>query len=98
MAPQIWRRLRQIAQFLALLFFLYLFVITFQAPHPEGAILFQRLDPLTTLAASLAGRTLVAGFWLALLTLAVTLVFGPRLVRLVLPLGHGPGVADTPTP
>ena len=39
------------------------------------------------LTASLAGRTLVAGSWLALLTLAVTLVFGRVWCGWICPLG-----------
>lgn len=77
MKPQIWRRLRQISQILALLLFLYLFVYaTFLDPQRAWADLFYRLDPLVALTASLAGRAWIPDLSLALLTVLTTLVFG----------------------
>jgi MauM/NapG family ferredoxin protein len=72
-----WRRLRQIAQVLSLLLFVYLFVYaTFMNPQRVWADLFYRLDPLVALTATLAGRAWIAGLGLAALILVVTLLFG----------------------
>ena len=77
MKPQTWRRLRQITQILTFLLFLYLFVYaTSLNPQREWADLFYRLNPLVAVTAMLAGRAVIAGFGLALLTVIVTLIFG----------------------
>ena len=70
MKAQTWRRLRQVAQVLSLLLFIFL------SWRGVRTSLFLRLDPLVALTATLAGRTLVAGAGLSGLTLVVTLLFG----------------------
>jgi polyferredoxin len=83
-----WRRLRQSVQLLALLLFLYLFLAaTFLNPQWAWSDLFYRLNPLVALTASLAGRTLLAGLGLAILTLVVTLLFGRVWCGWFCPLG-----------
>jgi polyferredoxin len=57
------------------------------APATGWAALPMQLDPLLMLAASLAGRTLVAGAWLALLTLGLTLMLGRVWCGWLCPLG-----------
>lgn len=77
MKPQTWRRLRQIVQILAFLFFLYLFVFaTFLSSNKAWADFFYRLDPLVAITAMLAGRTIIVGLGLAGFTLLITLIFG----------------------
>lgn len=77
MKPQTWRRLRQIAQILALALFLFFFIYaTFLNPQRAWADFFYRLDPLVALTATLAGRALIPGLGLAAFTVVLTLVFG----------------------
>ncbi|NOR82323.1 MAG: 4Fe-4S binding protein [Ardenticatenales bacterium] len=81
MKPGTWRRLRQIAQVLSLLLFIFL---SWRTARPS---LFLRLDPLVALTATLAGRALVAGAGLAVLTLVVTLLFGRVWCGWLCPMG-----------
>jgi len=75
--PEIWRRLRQAVQILAILLFLYFFIQTNSlSVQKTWSVLFYRLDPLVALTAILAGRVFIPGLALAVLTLAVTLIFG----------------------
>lgn len=85
MKPQTWRRLRQTTQVLALGLFLYLFV--FVPPQSAWSDLFYRLDPLVTLTATLAGRTLLLGLAWAGLTLLLTLIFGRAWCGWLCPFG-----------
>ncbi|MBN1873606.1 MAG: 4Fe-4S binding protein [Anaerolineae bacterium] len=88
MRPQTWRRLRQLAQVLAFLLFLYLFIYaTFLNPQRTWADLFYRLDPLVALTSMLAGRVWIAGLGLAGVTVLVTLVFGRVWCGWFCPLG-----------
>ncbi|MCX6071866.1 MAG: 4Fe-4S binding protein [Chloroflexi bacterium] len=91
-----WRRLRQAVQALSLLGFLALFIAAARQPNPPPivALLF-RLDPLAVLAQSIASRTLLATSVVALLTLALTLVFGRAWCGWLCPLGT---VLDVITP
>jgi polyferredoxin len=83
-----WRRIRQAIQILSLLLFLALFVYTTaQRPQRLWADLFSRLDPLLMLTASLAGRALLAGLFLAGITLCLTLLFGRVWCGWICPLG-----------
>jgi polyferredoxin len=83
-----WRRIRQGVQVVALLVFVGLFVYSnAQRPQQFWTDLFVRLDPLLMLAASLAGRTLVSGLWLAGLVLVLTLAFGRVWCGWLCPLG-----------
>lgn len=88
MRPQTWRRLRQLSQVVALALFVVLFVGTPSlGPRYASANLFYRLDPLAALTASLAGRTLLAGLSLALLTIVLTLLFGRVWCGWLCPMG-----------
>ena len=86
-APRRMQTVRRATQVLALLLFLVLFVQTPRFPDSYWATIFQRLDPLTALTASLAGRALVAGFWLAIVTVILTLLFGRVWCGWICPLG-----------
>ncbi len=85
--PRRWHRLRKLTQAAAMLLFFSLFVTTYQASAGWWAGLFVRLDPLLALTATLAGRTLAAGFWLALFTVLLTVVFGRAWCGWLCPLG-----------
>lgn len=88
MKPEIWRRFRQVIQFLAILLFLCFFIqtksLSFQKTWSD---LFYRLDPLVALTAMLAGRVLIPGLALAVLTLMLTLIFGRIWCGWFCPLG-----------
>jgi polyferredoxin len=87
-SPRAWRRVRQGVQIASLLLYLGLFVYAnAQRPVSFWADLFSRLDPLLMLAATLAGRLLLAGLILAGLTLLMTLVFGRVWCGWICPLG-----------
>jgi MauM/NapG family ferredoxin protein len=82
------RRLRRASQIIALLGFLGLFVfVTVLSPSRGLANLFYRLDPLVALTASLAGRALIGGMALALITIILTLLFGRVWCGWFCPLG-----------
>ena len=88
MSPRVWRRARQVVQILALLLFLYLFFGTRQngwtvLPHD----LFFRLDPLTSVAAMLAGQRWIAAMALAGVTLLLTLLLGRVWCGWLCPMG-----------
>jgi MauM/NapG family ferredoxin protein len=86
--PEIWRRIRQAVQILAILLFLYLFIQTNSLSlQKTWSDLFYRLDPLVALTAMLAGRVLIPGLGLAVLTLVVTLIFGRIWCGWFCPLG-----------
>ena len=87
MAPHTWRRLRQVTQATTFLLFAAAIVLSYQTLSPGWSRLFVRLDPLLALTATLAGRTLVAGAWLALITVALTVLFGRVWCGWICPLG-----------
>jgi len=83
-----WRRVRHAVQILALLLFVALLIYAnAQSPRRFWADLFARLDPLTMLTASLAGRVLLGGLILAGFTLLLTLLFGRLWCGWLCPLG-----------
>jgi polyferredoxin len=83
-----WILLRQVVQYLALLVFVALFVWSRRGGWPANLVnLPMRLDPLATLAHLLASRALLAGSALALITVALTLVFGRAWCGWLCPLG-----------
>jgi polyferredoxin len=84
----LWQRIRQTVQILALLLFLYIFIYaSFPSPQRAWAALPYRLNPLIALTSVLAGRAWIAGFGLAFLTLALTLVFGRVWCGWICPTG-----------
>lgn len=88
MTAQRWKRLRQIAQYLFLALFLYLFILTAKDRwSPLPVELFYRLDPLAAVSASLAGRTIPTKLPWALVALVATLVLGRAWCGWVCPMG-----------
>jgi polyferredoxin len=86
--PRRWTTLRQGVQYGALLLFVVLFVWSRRGGWPADVVNFpMRLDPLAMLAHLLASRTVLAGSALALLTVALTLVFGRAWCGWLCPLG-----------
>jgi polyferredoxin len=87
-SPQMWRRLRQVCQYLTLaLFFYLLFGMRPEAVTILPTDLFFRLDPLAALVASLASRFLLAGLLLSMITIGLTLLFGRVWCGWLCPLG-----------
>jgi polyferredoxin len=83
-----WVRLRRASQIAFFLVFLGLqLTATSGSPHLAWADLFFRLDPLIALTTTLAGRALVVGLALSLVTLALTLFFGRVWCGWICPLG-----------
>jgi polyferredoxin/NAD-dependent dihydropyrimidine dehydrogenase PreA subunit len=83
-----WRRVRQAVQILAFALYIYLLFAALQrrAAFPL-ADLFFRLDPLAALTAMVAGRAWIPRLALALITLALTLLFGRVWCGWLCPLG-----------
>lgn len=86
MSDTLWRRIRQLVQFLVLLLFLYLFV---SAKGGQGVPLnlLSRFDPLLAIGAMLASRQLIPTLLPALVTVAVTLLVGRVWCGWICPLG-----------
>jgi len=83
-----WTLLRRAVQYLVLLTFIVLFVGSRRGMWPaNGVNLPMRLDPLAMLTHLLASRTFLAGSALALITVALTLVFGRAWCGWLCPLG-----------
>ncbi len=84
----LWRRARQVAQAASVLLFLLLALLTF---HGSSFILpldlYFRLDPLAAFGAMLAARLLIPALLLALVMLALGLVFGRAWCGWLCPLG-----------
>ena len=77
---------RRAVQILTFAVFVYLLFAGLQRLEPQPyASIFFRFDPLAALATMLAARAWLAPFALAFITLGLTLVARPRLVRLDLP-------------
>ena len=75
--PRLWRLLRQAAQIVFLLLFVYLLFEAYQGrvAHPWTDVFF-RLNPLAAVAAMISARAWIPRLGLALITVALTLVFG----------------------
>jgi polyferredoxin len=83
-----WVTGRKVVQALALIVFVGLIVLARGASlNGELANIPMRLDPLAALTSSLAARALIAGSALALMTLALTLLFGRAWCGWLCPLG-----------
>ncbi|PKO12402.1 MAG: hypothetical protein CVU39_24140 [Chloroflexi bacterium HGW-Chloroflexi-10] len=85
---QTWQTLRKWAQRISILMFVILLVIS-RSPgaNVRWASVFQRLDPLTTLTATLAGQVVIIGTFVSLITLLLTLVFGRVWCGWLCPMG-----------
>lgn len=85
---QRWITLRKWSQGLFLLIFLILFIGS-GSPLWSGSLvnLPFRLDPLLMIFQSIAARTLLAGSWLAVFTLILTLIFGRAWCGWICPIG-----------
>jgi MauM/NapG family ferredoxin protein len=93
------RPLRRAVQFGALAAFLVLLVAARRGGAPPSlANLPMRLDPLAMLAHALAARALLAGSALALLTLALTLLFGRAWCGWLCPMGTLLDLVPSPRP
>jgi len=85
---QRWISLRKLSQGVFLSIFLVLFIGSVSPLWPGSLVnLPFRLDPLLMIAQSIAARTLLAGSWLAILTLILTLVFGRAWCGWICPIG-----------
>ena len=86
--PSTWRKLRIVAQVIAFILFLYVFIIT-----PQNGIAGKvlsipiRLSPLAMLGGSLAARILLPGLMLSILFLVVAIFFGRAWCGWLCPLG-----------
>ena len=83
-----WVSIRIVTQYLALVVFLLLFIGS-QSGWISGALakVPMQLDPLTNLLSILASREFVSGSTLALLTIAITIIFGRAWCGWLCPLG-----------
>jgi ferredoxin len=83
-----WVRSRKTVQALALIAFLALFLYSrTRGASGDLANVPMRLDPLLGLASSIAGRAVATGAMLAVITVALTLVFGRAWCGWLCPLG-----------
>ena len=88
MSPRKISLVRRITQYVALAFFLVAFIFaTLTNPIPGVTDFFYRLDPLAALTAMLAGKVLIATFGLAIITLALTVLFGRVWCGWLCPMG-----------
>ena len=84
----VWRRLRQVSQAIFFVGFVYLFVHAISGGQQAAwSDLFYRFDPLVALTASLAGRVVIGGLLLSLVTVALTLIFGRVWCGWICPMG-----------
>ena len=83
-----WVTARKIVQYLALLIFIILFILT-QTGGPAGSLVNipLRIDPLVALSHMLSSRAFLAGSAVALVVLILTLVFGRAWCGWLCPLG-----------
>lgn len=89
------RKIRRVAQILFLLFFLFLL---FRTVEPADSAIplnfFLRLNPLAAIGTMLASRTLVAGFYLSIVLVVLTLLLGRFFCGWICPLGTTLDISD----
>jgi polyferredoxin len=88
---RVWKRVRIVVQYAALVLFLVLMGLTLTTGIGSGPgtpiNLFSRLNPLQALTAMVGAREFIGNYWPALITVAVTLVFGRVWCAWFCPLG-----------
>ena len=88
---RVWKWVRMVVQYAALvvfLIFMYLTLASGIGSGPGAPInLFSRLNPLQALTAMIGGREFIGNYWPALITVAVTLAFGRVWCAWFCPLG-----------
>jgi polyferredoxin len=83
-----WIIARKIAQYSALVIFIFLFVISTQpGAIPSLVNLPMRLDPLLAIAHLLSSRVILSSFALALIIIALSVIFGRAWCGWICPLG-----------
>jgi polyferredoxin len=85
-----WIRIRQVVQYSVFTIFLGLTAATlFGILLPAPINIFSRLNPLQALTSMIGSREVITNFWLVLITIGVTLVFGRVWCGWFCPLGAG---------
>jgi polyferredoxin len=88
---RVWKLARMVVQYAALVVFLIFMYLTLASGIGSGPAapinLFSRLNPLQALTAMIGGREFIGNYWPALITVAVTLVFGRVWCAWFCPLG-----------
>ena len=85
---KIWIKVRKFVQYLTLLVFLALFIVSQNRNAPGDLVnLFVRLDPLLTISHLLSSRTFIFASTISLITVILTLVFGRAWCGWLCPLG-----------
>jgi polyferredoxin len=85
---KIWIKVRKFVQYLTLLIFLALFIVSQNRNAPGDLVnLFVRLDPLLTISHLLSSRIFIFASTISLITLLLTLVFGRAWCGWLCPLG-----------
>ena len=88
MTPKRWIRLRKLVQLVSLIAFVGLFVLSRRGGWPADIVNApMRLDPLVMLAQAIAGKAVLAGAALALVTVALTLLLGRVWCGWLCPMG-----------
>ncbi len=83
-----WRLVRKASQWIFLLAFLVLFILTAGLALPSDVLnLPVRLSPLLIISQSLASRVVLTGSWIGIITLLLTILFGRAWCGWICPVG-----------